>query len=328
MSKAGSDWQQFAEQDLFRDVTFTDEMVRRVFGEIGRRKKPAFVTAGRLVKPGFVILACLVLAALFVTPGPFKDTVDRLVPATAPPVEWPLSYQVLNAPIWQPGETILASDPDILPGLSNKFDPLYKRMVTDQLALSDVELLDTRPVDGFGTMLHYRLLADEEEESPTFFGFVLGEEAGLSTFYHVGYGHMFELANHEMTRIFGQPALKVEQSVCRTDGESCAWYFTIEQEDDPMLYVMFEAGSMERDVDSDGVEEIVVVTEKLNQIYVFKEIGGALHWASIREVLGADAGDSVAYHHDEGLFSIVPAGTEETAYYRVADEGTVLRQVR
>lgn len=216
---------------------------------------------------------------------------------------WTVTYQVLQAPILQKGESINASDPDILPGLSNKHNPLRMQAITDKLAMSEVELTDSQQVNGFGTLVRYKLrsadhpLAEGPSGDASFFGFV-PDGFDAETVYHVGYGHMYD-AVYYMTRLFGMPVLKGEILECRYDGEDCAWYFALDKEG-PQLVAMFEARTFEKDLDGDGSEEAIVSTNKLNQVYIFKKIGNELHWASIRDALELDNDHIVHYEPASG----------------------------
>ncbi|MEK8131531.1 hypothetical protein WMW72_26840 [Paenibacillus filicis] len=52
--------------------------------------------------------------------------------------------------------------PDILPGLSNKVNPLLtsdNRMI-EQISYADIEVLSKKSMDGFGTLLKYKSLQD------------------------------------------------------------------------------------------------------------------------------------------------------------------------
>lgn len=251
-----------------------------------------------------------------------QETAD--LAGASQPVELPVTYAVLDARTLQQGEIIYDSDRNILPGLSNKHSPFINHAIDEVISLHDIDLLHSKQVDGFGTLMHYRLLGEKDSDASTsYFGFAIDGISEPDTIFHVGYGHMYELAQHRMTRIFDRTVLKVEQSVCRTDGEACAWYFAVDQ-NVPVLYAMFEAQSYEHDLDGDGAAEAVIATKKLNQIYIFQEENGQLQWASVRDILHANPEDELVYNEMDGTFQMTASDSGEKSIYAYSPHGDQL----
>jgi len=304
-----SNWQNKVKQGLFNEEIFTNEMKISVLEAADRNPKYSF----RLWKSlAGVIIVCMTAGVLFLSWSSVQDqTAASMSPALTEGVDglnFPLTFKLLEARNLEEGEvTINEDDPDILPGLSNKYNPLENRGYTEQIPFSDIELIEQKEVKGFGTALHYILKPtsvskhklDREFEA---FGFTIDGLSRAGTLFNYGTGHMYNLEMN-MTRLFGQELLKIEQPICRTDGEACVWYLKKDAEG-MSTYLQIQAATYEQDLDGDGREEAVVVTHKQNQIYLFKEAGGQLLWASVREALNAGKEDIIQYDDLQGIFTI------------------------
>lgn len=323
----GKNWEEKVKHSLFSDMKFTAEMKAAVLESVNQNKPFSGLLDGRRMFLRIMATVGIVTGVLF-----FSASWDTIFEKRGGAVsEYPVAYKLLDARMLQPGETIFDSDPDVLPGLSNKYNPLRKHAVEHTLTLTDIELLDSKEVNGFGTLMHYTLLVEDPVDAALpkdirYFGVNLAGISEPQTVFHIGFGHMYDMADHRMTAIFGHSALKVEQLACRVDGESCAWYYTVEQ-DKPVLYAMFSAKSFERDLDGDGIEEIIVATKKQNQIYIFKEENNQLYWASIREITQSDPGDWIAYHEEEGTISITSfdGGLQRTRVFSYAPKNKLIQ---
>lgn len=325
----GTEWVQIVKQSLFSDMKFTADMKAAVIERVYQSKPFSGFSKRAMTFVPVMATVSIVIGALFLT-GSLDSIFEKSGDAVS---EYPITYSPLDARSLQPGEITLVTDSDVLPGLSNKHNPLQKQAVEHVLSLTDIELIDSKEINGFGTLLYYTLLVDDPVDAAIpkgtrYFGFNLSGLSEPQTVFHAGFGNMYDMANHRMTAIFGHSALKVDQKDCRIDGESCAWYYTIEHEK-PMLYAMFSAKSYERDLDGDGIEEIIVTTMKQNQIYIFKEENSQLYWASIREITNSAPGDLITYHEDEGTISITSffGGLRTTRKFSYTSDGNKLTQI-
>ncbi|XID92923.1 hypothetical protein ACF3MZ_31520 [Paenibacillaceae bacterium WGS1546] len=322
MNDARSPWERLVKQGLFEGETYSEEMKLAVLDAVERKKKPALrmwkLFAG-------AVLACLTATVLIsgwpndATPAGSAETRGQ---------QFRLTFQLLEAPRLVKGQFIYDSDPNILPGLSNKYHPMRNTGPIEQIALADIDLIEEKPIDGFGTALRYTLKEGVGPDKFPSFGFTADGLSQPGTLFHYGTGHMYDL-EFEMTRLFGQEALKIRQPLCRTDGEGCAWYLKREAEG-MITYSFFQADSYENDLDGDGKEEAIVTTYKQNQIYIFKESNGELRWSSVREALGADRDDIVAYDDALGSFtlrSFDESGEERVRTYRYEKRGDKLVEV-
>lgn len=338
------DWQKMVKRGVFEEAGFTEQMKSNVLDTIGGKQRSGtgvFWKKG-LARVGMAAVAACIFAGgiwLFDSPGGgLQEWVqgvkqaaglqgdvrmagqgENIVPITSPESlqdsndderwsrELPVLYQTLDARIWKVGDISRSTDYDILPGLSNKFSPLRSADNVDVLPLSAMELLDSKELEGFGTLFHYNLAGEDKlrhgtDEKLDYFGFAIEGISEPGTFYHYGLGHMYQLGEHTVTRVFGERALKVEQKQCRVDGEDCSWYL-VYGEDGLSTHLDFSAKTYERDLDGDGLEEIIVTTLKRNQIYLFKEKDGLLEWASIREALGAERNEQLVYRNGSLVLS-------------------------
>src|SRR5690606_27113794 len=80
---------------------------------------------------------------------------DRLL------AEFNITYTPLDARTLQSGETIYEADPNVLPELSDKHSPLRKHVAEHILPLTDINLIDTKVIEGFGTLMNYTLLVED-----------------------------------------------------------------------------------------------------------------------------------------------------------------------
>jgi hypothetical protein len=343
------DWQQLVKQGLFEEAVFTEQMKGQVLDAIGtgqRYRSKAFL-GKRLARVSLAAAAaCIVAGGIWLFGSPYAGLQEwageikqaaglqgdegntgqgqsgiKLPAASSQPNEderWKrelaVDYKPLDAPIWKKGDISRSTDPDILPGLSNKFSPLQSASSVEVVQLTDIELLDSKELEGFGTLLHYNLVNDDElkygtNEKMDYFGFVAKETSEPGTLYHFGLGHMYERGEPAVTHVFGDPALKIEQEQCRIDQEDCSFYF-IYGEEGVKSSLTISAKTFERDLDGDGLEEIIATTFKQNQIYLFKEKNGLLEWASIREIVGAKPDEQVAYNERDGTFSLTTPGDD------------------
>jgi len=299
------EWEGKVKQGLFPEEVFSGEMRRAVMEAADRRANGFF----RSWKPlaGAIVLSILV--AILMINRPF-DSSRQAATGLADETKLPVAFTPLQARTWELGQVIADADPDILPGLSNKYNPLKNKTngYIAQIPFSDIQLIDEKRIDGFGTALHYTLKPDsvtphEMKGNPDYFGFTADGSSQPGTLYHYGTGHMYGL-KFGMTRLFGQEALRIEQPTCRTDGETCVWYLKKDEGGQVSSYMDLDAASYEYDLDGDGKEEAVVVTHKQNNIYIFKEKAGQLFWASVREALGAKQDDSIQYDAAKGIFAL------------------------
>lgn len=333
-------WEERVKQGLFPELKLTERMKDAVLANVNQPRPIArFLDRFTSIKAMTIAIMMIAVIALaspwdYILEKDSEPNPSSRSGYTDIITEFDIAYTPLDARTLQPGETIYEADPDILPGLSNKHSPIHKDAAEHILSLSEIDLIDSRIIEGFGTLMNYTLLIEEPLDASVpkdtrYFGIQLDGISDPQTVFHVGYGHMFEMTEQRMTRIFGQSALKIEQEKCRIDGEACAWYYTVEQ-NKPMLYAMFSSKSYERDLDGDGIEEIIVATNKRNQIYIFKEENHLLYWASIRDIVKADPypDDLITYHEEDGTFSLTSA--EDSSIRRkfiyAAEEGK-LQQV-
>ncbi|MEK0317628.1 hypothetical protein [Cohnella sp. 56] len=315
MSDRSIEWENQVKQGLFADEIFSDEMKLSVLKAVERR--PAYWSRQWMRLAGVVVLG--IVAVMVAVNWPYGNA-DKAVFVSSAEARLPVAFEPLAAREMKWGQVIAQADPDILPGLSNKYNPLTNETngYIPQIQLNDIQLLDERPIAGFGVALHYTLKPDstapnEIRGNPDFFGFKVNGQAQPEMLYHYGTGHMYGL-QFSMTRLFGQPVLKIEQTVCRTDGEACVWYLKKNSEGQVFTYMQLDAASYERDLDGDGKEEAIIVTRKQNQIYIFKEQDGQLLWASAREALKVSRDDSIQYDHVKGSFRIHSLAGGEDAY--------------
>lgn len=299
------DWESRVKQGLFTEEIFSSDMKRQVMDTLDRR--PGYFSRQWKFLAGAVALSFI--SVIFAINGPY-DFFGKGASGLKDEKGMPVVFQPLIASNWEMGETSNQADPDILPGLSNQYNPLRNKTNGHiaQIPYSDIQLLDEKPIDGFGMALHYTLKPDSVTPHETngdvdYFGFILNESSQPENLYHYGYGHLYDL-QFSTTRLFGQEVLKIEGANCRTDGESCVWYVRKDSDGQVYSYMSLEAASYERDLDGDGKEEAVVVTRKLNQIYIFKEQDGKLLWSSVRETLKANQNDIIQYDDASGTFTI------------------------
>lgn len=318
------DWEGSVKQGLFQEVAFTGEMKRIVLetvdSPIGLSGLPWKQLAG--------VAAICLLSVLLITGLPISPNGKMASNLTALD-QRAVVFHPLEAEDSTYGMTISVQARDILPGLSNKFNPLLNetngRIV--QIPFSDIDLIAEREVEGFGTILRYTLKpgsatsndpdipGNDAPGNPENFGFVLKDAPQSDTLYHYGTGHMFDL-QFSMSRLFGQEVLKIQQPVCRTDGEGCVWYLKKDATGQVSALMFLSAEGYERDLDGDGKEESIVVTHKQNQIYIFKEYNGRLSWASVRDILAAGTGDELTYDDASGVFTVLGADAVRTYRYQ------------
>ncbi|MEK8131530.1 hypothetical protein WMW72_26835 [Paenibacillus filicis] len=80
-------------------------------------------------------------------------------------------------------------------------------------------------------------------------------------------------------------------------------------------YLMFQNATMyERDLNGDGLEEVIAVSNTGGQIYIFKEHEEQLDWISVREALGAGEQDKVSYEEASGMFTVLKHDTDLRKY--------------
>lgn len=329
MSKQSMDWESSVKKGLFTEETFTSDMKKTVLETVDRH--PSYFSRQWKSLAGVIVL-CAVAAILTMNLSHVNDNTaaSTLLDLSEGVTELklPVLFQPLDARNWEKGQTIHLDAPNILPGLSNKYNPLKNEVngYIDQIPLSDIQIIDTKQIAGFGTAIHYKLTddsvtRDEIEGDQGYLGFTVDGISRPDTLFHYGYGHMYD-QEFSMTRLFGQEVLKIEQSICRTDGEACVWYVKKNDERTIFSYLNFEAASYEHDLDGDGKEEAIVTPHKLNQIYLFKEQEGQLIWAGVREALKAGQDDIIKFDEASGIFTIYSVHEgEEIAVraYRYAD---------
>ncbi|TVX96625.1 hypothetical protein [Cohnella terricola] len=302
MNERSMDWESRVKQGLFTEEVFSDEMKRSVLEAVDRQ--PGYFSWQWKRLAGAVVLS--IISVILIANWPYAN-VDKAASGLSDEMKMPVIFKPLDARNWTFGQVISQADPDILPGLSNKYNPLKNKTIT-QIPFSDIQLIDEKQIDGFGTILHYTLKPDsvtphEVKGNPDYFGFAVNGSSRPKTLYHYGTGHMYD-QQFSMTRLFGQEVLKIEQPVCRIDGETCVWYFNRDADGQVYSYMDLDAASYERDLDGDGKEEVVVVTHKQNQIYIFKEQDGQLLWASIRDILKVNQDDTIQYDDASGTFTV------------------------
>ncbi|RED59415.1 hypothetical protein [Cohnella phaseoli] len=311
MSDGSSAWEKRVKEGLFQEERFTDEMKLKVLGAIERRPRRI---AGLWPRLAGTVAACLA-ALLLVVYWP-SGSVDTARPqGAAAGAEKAMTFQPLEARILTKGQTIYGSDPDILPGLSNKYSPLRNTGYVEQIPLTDIELIDKKEIPGFGTTLRYTLINNEDLPKSdkngiiVYFGFVIEGLSKPGQLFHYGFGYL-DGDDFSATRLFGQEVLKIDRQQCRIDGEACAFYVK-KDEGGVSTFAEFDAATYERDLDGDGREEAIVATHKQNQIYIFKEEHGRLQWASVREALGAGNEDRLVYDEAAGLFEVYTPSAEQ-----------------
>jgi len=331
MSNSSSAWEKQVKEGLFQEERFTDDMKLTVLGAIERRPRRM---AGLWPKLAETAAACLA-ALLLVVYWP-SGSVDTARPqGAAAGAEKTLTFQPLEARILTKGQTIHGSDPDILPGLSNKYSPLRNTGYVEQIPLTDIELIDKKEIPGFGTTLRYTLVNNEDLPKSdkngiiVYFGFVIEGLSEPDQLFHYGFGYL-DGDDFSATRLFGQEALKIDRQLCRIDGEACVFYVK-KDKGGVSTFAEFDAATYERDLDGDGREEAIVATHKQNQIYIFKEDQGDLQWASVRDALGAGAEDAVAYDELLGTFELhgrEANGSGFTRTYRYGEDNRLVEVVK
>jgi hypothetical protein len=297
MNERQFDWENSVKQGLFSEETFSIEMQRSVLEAVDRHQ--GYFSRQWKHLAGTMVLC--IFSIILTVNWLYDNNVNKAATDLSNRLSMPVIFQPLAARDLELGQIIYQADPDILPGLSNKYNPLKNKTNGHimQIPLSDIQLIDEKQIDGFGMALHYTLKPDsvtphDIKGNPDYFGFMIHGSTQSETLYHYGMGHMYG-QQFSMTRLFGQEVLKTEQSICRTDGESCVWYLKKDADGTVSSYLDLAAASYERDLDGDGKEEAIVATHKQNQIYIFKEQDGHLLWASVREVLKADLVDNIRY---------------------------------
>ncbi|WP_276356082.1 hypothetical protein [Cohnella caldifontis] len=322
MNERSKDWEGRVKQGLFTEEVFSDEMKRSVLEAVDRQ--PGYFSWQWKRLAGAVVLG--IISVILIANWPNGND-NEAASGLSDEMKMPVIFKPLDARDWTPGQMITQSDPDILPGLSNKYNPLKNKTngYIRQIPFSDIQLIDEKQIDGFGTALHYTLKPDSEnphklKENTELFGFTVNGSSRPGTLYDFGLGHMYD-QQFSMTRLFGQEVLKIEQPVCRTDGEACAWYLKKDADGLVSSYMELDAASYERDLDGDGKEEAVVVTHKQNQIYIFKEQDGQLLWASIRDILKANQNDTIHYDDASGTFTVHSTGGEDAVSVYLYKEG-------
>jgi hypothetical protein len=329
MSEHSPDWQNKVKQGLFAEVIFTNDMKKSVLEAVDRNPSYFFRKWKRFAGAAVICMTAAILLINWSQHEKEKTAASVLPVITGGEVglDLPVTFKLLAARNWVRGEVIHDNDPDILPGLSNKYNPLRDKNngYISQIPLSDIELIENREINGFGTAMHYKLKADsvaqhDIDRNADYFGFTVDGLSQEGTLFDYGVGHMYD-AQFSMTRLFGQEVLKIKLPICRTDGEACVFYLKKDAEG-IVTYISFDAASYEQDLDGDGSEEAVVVTHKQNQIYLFKEQDGQLLWASVRETLKAGKEDIIQYDNDRGIFIIrsTNAGEKDSvSAYRYAE---------
>src|SRR5690606_36165723 len=124
---------------------------------------------------------------------------------------------------------------------------------------------------------------------------------------------------HEIVRLFGEDMLKIS-SQSHIDGIGFSTNYIRKQGGGLETLLHFDYPVMyERDLDGDGIEELIAVSGKENGIYIFKSREYDLYYASLRDLLGAVEGDTVHYEPGSGMCSIVKAVDGGLASYTYAE---------
>ncbi|MFC5471144.1 hypothetical protein ACFPPD_20865 [Cohnella suwonensis] len=331
MNDIRAPWENKVKQGLFSEDPFTEEMHATVLKAVDRRRRLPFRSWNGVAA---AIAVCLMAVLLVIRPWEGNDgsaaSGDEGLAGVTNAQSFPAAFHPLDAQVLPAGATIRENDPDILPGLSDKYTPLRNGEYAQRIPESDIDLIERKEIPGFGMAIRYTLKSESTVTAPkvekdggkkiAYFGFKLdGQPEG--TIVHFGTGHMYDL-DFEMSRLFGQEVLKIAQAECRIDGESCVWYVR-KGEGGVAELAMFSAASYERDLDGDGREEAIVATRKQNEIYVFKENGGKLSWTSVRNDLKAGPDDVVGYDESEGIFTLAREDSFASFRYSETDKSLV-----
>jgi len=300
-------WEDRVKKGLFKEQLFSKDMKMSVMEAVERRPMLAWT---RWMKMAGAALACMIAAIILLSwQGDAKQALTEGASASA--FEIPLVYKALDARTHKQGQTINEGDPNILPGLSNKYSPIENSGYIDQIPFSDIELTDKKDIPGFGTALLYEF-KDRSQRIPRsdgrtdYLGFEIEGLSGPGMLFNFGFGHLYE-EELSATRLFGIDVLKIAPQKCRIDGDACVWYLKRDT-NGVSTYASFAAATFERDLDGDGKEEAIVATYKENQIYIFREENGELLWVSLREALSADKQDDLYYDGNLGTFEWRRAG--------------------
>lgn len=316
MNDSAEQWEKLLGRGTASQGQFTEPMKRAVLDRTDR-----FKTHGRQWSVIWLSASVpAVVIALFVMFGPLDDFTRQAVSGVIGGTESPgnkdagealpeerlqMRFAPLDAKKIGNGETIYMNDPRILPGLGDRVNPLRKadnRMI-EQIPLAEVELIETKWIDGFGEAYHYRLKNDTKGKGLDYLGMKVEGYTKQGMLHRLGYGQLIPV-NFETTRIFGRDAFKLSIA-CGIDGSICTYYKT--KEDGGLAeYLSFDldGAAYEHDLDGDGIEEAIVLAHGINEIYVFKENNEELLWASVREAMKAEEGEQIAYDPSEGIFTL------------------------
>lgn len=234
-------------------------------------------------------------------------------------------YGLLEGQRLEKEESMLEGKP-LLPGFGRKYHPIGtpERMAVNTIPYSAIDIIDSKQVDGIGTIVKFKLKSSSDfrpkyhKDEFEYHGFTYDTYTGDKVLYFWGLGMAYDF-EHEVVRLFGEEMLKIS-AIGNRDGIGInTWYIhrhgkgleTLLSFDYPVMY--------ERDLDGDGIEELIAVSGKENGIYVFKMRDYDLYYASLRDLLGAAEGDTVHYEPGSGVFGIVKADDGGLASYAYAE---------
>lgn len=314
-------WYEIAKKGSIASTPFDEELKRSVLSNINRREK-RYLQSVKQVLAAIVVCMALGLSLLLVTNEGvlFKKSEQAASPPAGTPFhsisgidtkEHPFAYKLLDARITGNGSIISMNDPDILPGLGNKVNPLhaYDNRMIYKISYTDIEVLSKKDMDGFGTLLKYKAIKDDPKlpyfrKGDEHFGYTVDGLTGPEVIYDFGTANLYD-AQMAVTRVFGHQALKI-WLVCGADGIRVCTYYNREQNGGMASYLEFDNATMyERDLNGDGLEEAIAVSNTTGQIYIFKENAEQLYWVSVREALGAGEQDVVSYEKASGMFTLL-----------------------
>lgn len=341
MNEGKPDWYKVARrqgQENGRQGRFSPELrgsVLRKVSELEGRKRRGFMMWRRAMAVLVVVAAAVLVVAVLPEGGRLFGGEEasrtsaagvlgeRLVKLGEGEIAVP--YGLLEGERLEKGESMLQGKP-LLPGFGSKYHPIGtpERMAVSTIPYSDINIIDSKQMEGIGTIVKFKLKSSSDfrpeyhKEEFEYHGFTYDTYTGPNVLYLWGLGMAYDF-KHEVVRLFGEEMLKIS-SQSHIDGIGFSTNYIRKQGDRLETVLHFAYPVMyERDLDGDGIEELIAVSGKENGIYIFKMRDYDLYYASMRELLGAEKEDSVHYEPGSGIFSIVKANDGGQADYAYAE---------